>query len=110
MIVEASRISKTSLLVLLAVGVSIGSLIILLLLGILTDFVIGSATVSGEIEFGLPGVLDAILIWPIFSLLWVLFTWAFCILGLWVYTKWRPLRMKFDDATTSDSKIDAGGT
>lgn len=102
MLVECNRISKKSLLALLLAGVGLGSFFVFLLLVVIGLFVSGSVTLSGEIMAELPGPIEALLLWPIFALVWTLITWLFSILGLWTIGKLFPLKFEFRDSLSND--------
>jgi hypothetical protein len=102
MIVESSRISKKSLLLLLLAGVGLGSFFLFLLLVAIGVFVNGSMTISGDLELELPGIFTALVLWPIFTIIWVLLTWLFSILGLRILGKAWPLKVEFRDSLQKD--------
>lgn len=79
-----------SLFLLLLAGIGAGSLLVFLLLVLLGLFLPGEMGINAELEFGFPGPVMALIIWPVFTLLWVVLTWLLMLPGLWLLRKLRP--------------------
>ena len=100
-IVEARKISKASLFKLMLTGASIGLFLLFLLCGIAAIY--GYETVSFNDKYitGLWGLITALLMWPIFSLLFTCFGWVVITFGLWIYSFFRDLRVAFREVKGS---------
>ena len=100
-IVEARKISKASLFKLMLTGASIGLFLLFLLCGIAAIY--GYETISFNDKYitGLWGLIAALLMWPIFSLLFTCFGWAVITFGLWIYSFFRVLRVAFREVKGS---------
>lgn len=95
MIVTAEKISKGSYFRLLFTSILLGFFFFFLLCGIAAVF--GAQTVSwnGQYVTGVNGLFSAMLMWPFFSLFFSCFLWLFGSFGLWIYSFYKPLRVKF---------------
>lgn len=100
MIIEAQKISKASFFKLLFTAFSIGLFFFFLGCGIAAAF--GAQTVSyeGAPITGIKGLIAALIMWPIFSVIFTGFLWLFGVLGLWVFSFFSPLRVKFKGKTS----------
>ena len=96
--IRAKKITKGSLFKLIFIGISIPFLPFFLLCGIASVF--GGETVKwgGEPITGLMGLLAAVLMYPVFCLLFSCFAWLGGAFGLWVYSRFRQLELAFEDA------------
>ena len=103
--VIASKISKKSLFKLLFIGLSFGFLVFFLMCGIAAIF--GAETVRWEETpiTGFSGLLLALAMWPIFSFFFAGFIWIFSILGLWIYSFMRPLKVVFKGVESPSEKV-----
>ena len=95
MIITADKISKGSYFKLLFISLLLGFFLFFLLCG--TAAIFGAQTVSwnGKPVTGINGLITSILMWPFFSLLFSCFLWVFGSFGLWLYSFYKPLRVKF---------------
>ena len=100
MIVNAEKISKGSFFKLLFIGLSLGLFVFFLICGIAAFF--GSETVKLENEpiKGIKGLFLAIAIWPVFSLFITCFFWCFGVFGLWLYSFFKPINIRFKGTIT----------
>jgi len=103
MLIRVQTIGKMSLLKILSVGVGVGSLVIFLVLGVMSAFGVGRISLEGTFTIGDGGFLDTLLFWPLFALVWILITWLFCSLGLWIFGKIKPLSLKLTEAEAPDT-------
>ena len=103
--VIANKISKKSLFKLLFIGLSFGFLVFFLMCGIAAIF--GAETVKWEETpvTGFSGLLLALAMWPIFSFFFAGFIWTFSILGLWIYSFIRPLKVVFKGVESPSEKV-----
>lgn len=97
MIIEARSISKRSLFKLLIVGFGCGSLILWLLISALSMYASGSLTWEIEAERGLARFFDTFILWPVFALLWVAFTWFFLVVGMLLVNRFSTVTVKIRD-------------
>ena len=93
MVIDSKIISKKSLFKLLLVGFGLGSLLLWLLLSVLSYFAHGSISMSMDSSRGFAGVLEVLIIWPFFALIWAGFTWLFLILGLAMVNRFTSLTL-----------------
>ena len=101
MIVTADKISKGSYFNLLITSIFFGFFFFFLLCGIAAIY--GAHTVSwnGKPVTGINGLFTAILMWPFFSLFFSCFLWVFGSFGLWLYSFYKPLTIRFKGKTES---------
>jgi len=99
MIINAEKISKGSFFKLLLIALSIGFFVFFLICGVAATF--GADTVKWENEpvQGVNGLLVAMAIWPVFSLFITCFFWGFGVLGLWLYSFYKPISIRFKGNT-----------
>ena len=108
--VIANKISKKSLFKLLFIGLSFGFFVFFLMCGI-ADIFFGTETVRltarlGETPItGFSGSLLALAMWPIFSFFFAGFIWILSILGLWIYSFMRPLKVVFKGVESPSEKV-----
>ncbi len=103
MIVTAEKISKGSFFKLTLTAFSLGFLLFFLICGIAATF--GAETVSWDNQpvKGIKGLLVALMMWPFFSFLMTAFLWCFGVVGLWLYSFYKPLKIEFKGETTTES-------
>ena len=95
MIVTAEKISKASLFKLIFTWFSLGMFAFFLVCG--TAAIFGAETVHFENQpiTGIKGFIAAMIMWPIFSFFITAFFWLFGVLGLWFYSFYKPLTVRF---------------
>ena len=101
-IVEAKKISKASLFKLMLTGASIGLFLLFLLFGIAALYGYETVSFNDKYVTGVWGLIVALLMWPIFSLIFTCFGWTIITFGLWIYSFFRVLRVAFREAKGSD--------
>lgn len=91
--VVAKKISKGTLFKILLIGLGLGIFAMCLLYG--TAAVFGAQTVSwqGRQVTGISGLLIALAMWPVFSVIFTVIIWLYTILGLWIYSFFRPFKL-----------------
>lgn len=89
-----AKISKGSIFKILTIGLGLGFFVLFLLFGVAAFF--GAETVKWDEQpvIGLNGLLLAMAFWPIFTGFFVCFMWLFTVIGLWIYSKLKPLTLK----------------
>ncbi|GFD90464.1 hypothetical protein KUL152_26900 [Tenacibaculum sp. KUL152] len=93
--VVAKKISKKSLFKILFIGAFLGFAVFFIGCGIGAFFGLESVRWNNEPVFGVSGFLLALAMWPFFTFFLSLFIWLFCILGLWVYSFFKPIKVTF---------------
>ena len=93
--VIAKKISKKSLFKLLTIGFTFGISVFAILCGIAAFF--GSETVewNGVYKTGIEGFLYSLLIGPVLGFLSACLIWLFTVVGLWIYSFFRPIKITF---------------
>jgi len=99
--IEVHKVSKFSLFKLLVLGIGCSFFFLFLVFGVAA--LMGSETVRFENQAitGFKGLLTAMLMWPVFSLIFSSFIWCLCSFGLWVYSFFGNLNLKFKIVETS---------
>jgi hypothetical protein len=93
----ARKITKGSLYKLLLIGISIPFSLFFLICGIASMF--GANTVHwGEKPItGIMGLISAVLMYPVFCLIFAGLAWLCIAFGLWIYSKFRTIELFFVD-------------
>lgn len=93
--IVAKKISKKSLFKVIAIGFTLGISTFSILCGVAAFF--GSNTVewNGIHRTGIEGLLYSFLIGPILGFFSACFIWLFTVLGLWLYSFARPVKVTF---------------
>jgi hypothetical protein len=96
--IQARKLTKKSLFKLILISYSIPFFLFFLLCGIASIF--GAETVKWNKEpiTGIMGLFAALLMYPIFCLVFSCFAWVASAFGLWVYSKFKKLDIEFVDA------------
>ena len=95
--ITAKKISKASVFKIYIIGLGLGLFVFFLIMGLSALF--GSQTVkfNGESVTGFMGLVVALCMWPIFSVIFAGFMWLISILGLWVYSVFYPITISFKE-------------
>ncbi|WP_218163408.1 hypothetical protein [Alteromonas sp. V450] len=95
--ITAKKISKKSLFKLLAIGFTFGVSIFAILCGIAALF--GAETVewNGVYRTGVEGLFYSFLIGPVAGFFSACFIWFFTVLGLWLYSFFKPIKVQFKE-------------
>ena len=93
--VVAKKISKRSLFKILFIGTTFGFAVFFIGCGIGALFGLESVHWGDEPVTGVSGLLLAFAMWPFFTFFMTLFIWLFCILGLWLYSFFKPIKVTF---------------
>ena len=95
MIVIAEKISKGSFFKIMFTGFSLGLFVFFLVCGIAAMFGAEIVHWANQPVTGIKGLIVALLIWPVFSVFMTTLLWVFGILGLWLYSFYKPLKVRF---------------
>lgn len=93
--VVAKKISKRSLFKILFIGTTFGFAVFFIGCGIGALFGLESVHWDDEPVTGVLGLIVAFAMWPFFTFFMSLFIWLFCILGLWLYSFFKPIKVTF---------------
>lgn len=77
----------------IGLALSLGPLIIIF--GIFALFGYGTITVNNEIVTGGKGLLASIIMAPIFSIVFAGIGWVFIAFGLWLFTRFKALTIRY---------------
>ena len=110
MIIETRKISKRSLLKLLLIGIGTTSLVFFTFIGVLAASGAGTVTFNGETYSGIQALSTAFLMWPFFAIAWSLIVWTMLVFGLWIYSKYKPIQIEFNDLEENQRNSSAMGT
>jgi hypothetical protein len=102
MIITAQKISKRSIFKIYFIGLTGGFFILFLLFGILAIFGADTIKLGEKSITGFMGFVTAILMWPIFSLMFTVLMWPISILGLWLYSLVRPISINLKNVISED--------
>jgi hypothetical protein len=102
MIITAQKISKRSIFKIYFIGLTGGFFILFLLFGILAIFGADTIKLGEKSITGFMGFVTAILMWPIFSLMFTVLMWLISILGLWLYSLVRPISINLKNVISED--------
>ena len=100
--ITAQKISKASFFKLNLIAFGIGFFFFFLICGVAAIF--GAETVKweGQPVTGINGLLLALAMWPFFTLFITAFLWVFGVFGLWVYSFFKPIKVRFKGSVTSE--------
>lgn len=93
--ISVKKIGKLTLLKIYFIGLFIPLFLLGLIFGILSLFGYSTVTVSGNVITGLEGLCYGILICVGLSFNLTLFLWLLSLFGLWVYSLFLPMKIKF---------------
>jgi hypothetical protein len=93
--VRARKLTKKSLFKLLFIGFAIPLFPFVLLCGIASIFGAGTVTVNNQPVTGIMGLVAALIMYPIFCIIFPAIMWVGCAIGLWVYSKFRNIEVEF---------------
>jgi hypothetical protein len=102
MIITAQKISKRSIFKIYFIGLTGGFFILFLLFGILAIFGADTIKLGEKSITGFMGFVTAILMWPIFSLMFTVAMWLISILSLWLYSLVRPISINLKNVISED--------
>ena len=103
--IVAQKVSKLSLLKLIFTGFFCSVSCMAILFGIASIFGVEGITWNGEVKTGFEGMFYAMLMIPLFSFTMTLGMGFFLIYGLWIYSFFGPLKLKFKDVVESKSNV-----
>ena len=93
--VTFKKISKGSLFKLLAIGLFTGFFVVFTVFGVAALFGADTVKWNDVPVHGFSGFLLSWVVWFFFSLIFTVFTWLICILGLWLFSFKQNLTLKF---------------
>ncbi|NJO15239.1 MAG: hypothetical protein HC877_05695 [Thioploca sp.] len=64
-------------------------------MGILSLFGISVITINEEVKTGITGLLYSLVLAPVFTTLLSLVVWLYILLGIWIYTRFRSLTIRY---------------
>lgn len=74
---------------------------VILFCGVLSIFGYGTISYDGQVITGLKGFLTSLVMIPVFSLAFALANWILISFGLWVYTRFNFLKIRFRSLSSS---------
>ncbi len=105
--IRVRKLSKGSLFKLISIGAFISFLPFFVLCGVASFFGANTVRVNGSPVTGPMGIVAALIMYPIFTLLFCCFAWLIGAFGLWVYSKFRCLELELVDAEAIDKQESA---
>lgn len=102
---RARKMSKGSLFKLIFISSAIPLFPFFVLCGIASLFGANTVKVNNAPVTGPMGLVAAMVMYPLFALLFTCFAWLFGAFGLWVYSKIRPLELNLTDVEILGDEI-----
>ena len=108
--VRAKKLTKASLFKLLFIGFAIPLFPFMLACGIASAFGANTVTVNNRSVTGIMGLVAALIMYPIFCVIFPSVMWVGYAIGLWVYSKFRKIEVEFvaGEVISGESPLDAG--
>ena len=93
--VVTKGLAPGSLFKLIFVGLTFSLGFIIIFMGILSLFGISVITINEEVKTGITGFLYSLALAPVFTTLLSLAVWLYILLGIWIYTRFRSLTIRY---------------
>jgi len=107
--ITAQRISFSTLFKILYIGNLIFPSLLLIILSTLSFFGFEVLKFGDSYLTGIDGLLKGLVTLPfmfLFALFWSTFFWVSYAISLWIYSKWRPMKLSFVPTTQHEKDLD----
>jgi hypothetical protein len=100
--ITAKGLSAGSLYKILFIGHAFSMGLLIVCMGVFSLFGFETVHIEGVPAVGLKGLLTAIVVAAVFSLVFSFLNWLFILIGNWVYTRFRSYEIVVNEADTPE--------